>query len=131
MGEGYSTTIGLLDSSLVGDTTIASQLNFAGGYIASVNSHGAGVASLLMAPHDDRGLMGLAPMASLVAYNPFDESGTANWEDVRIGVGTLVSHGADVINMSLGVGRLGHGRWLGHRSVRPRRNVPAITTRSS
>ena len=47
--------------------------------------------------------MGIAPGASVVAYNPFDETYTAGWTDIRNGVLDLVKNGATIVNMSLGV----------------------------
>ena len=47
--------------------------------------------------------MGIAPNATVVAYNPFDSTGTANWSDITNGVQRLKAEGANVVNMSLGV----------------------------
>lgn len=102
-GGGAGTIIGLLDSSVVNDPDIANNVIYTGGYDNPLGGHGSAVASLMVAAHDGRGLMGIAPNARLAAYNPFDASGTASWEDVSAGVLALSAQGASVINMSLGM----------------------------
>jgi len=54
------------------------------------------VASLLIGPHDGQGVMGMIPDARVFAYNPFDATGTANWDDVTDGVRMLKASGASV-----------------------------------
>lgn len=68
-----------------------------------LSNHGAAVASLINAPLDGEGVMGVAPGARLVNYNPFDDSLSSNWQDIRDGVDVLVRKNARVINMSLGM----------------------------
>ena len=102
-GGGARTIIGLLDSTVVNDPDLANNIVFSGGYNNPLDGHGTAVASLMVAAHDGRGLMGIAPNATVAAYNPFDASGTASWADVAAGVVALKAKGASVINMSLGV----------------------------
>ena len=66
-------------------------------------THGAAVTSLIAAPHDGEGLMGVAPDVELNIYSPFDKSGTADWKDVSKGLGELGKRDSNIINMSLGV----------------------------
>lgn len=101
IGEGRDSVIGLLDFSVTGDGT--KNITKYDGISSFSNGHGAAVASLMIAAHDGKGVMGIAPMASVVAYNPFDETGTAGWSDIRNGVLMLAQNGASIINMSLGV----------------------------
>ncbi|UVO49494.1 S8 family serine peptidase [Sphingomonas sp. SUN019] len=101
IGEGKRSIIGLLDFTVTGDGT--KNITRYNGISNFTNGHGSAVASLMIAAHDGRGVMGIAPMASVVAYNPFDSSGTANWDDVRNGVLMLAQNNASIINMSLGV----------------------------
>lgn len=101
IGEGRRSVIGLLDFTVTGDGT--SNIVKYDGISTFANGHGSAVASLMIAAHDGKGVMGIAPMASVVAYNPFDASGTADWADVRTGVQMLAQNGASIINMSLGV----------------------------
>ena len=111
-GGGAGTIVGLLDGSVTGDADIIDNLIGSGGYANSLGGHGTGVASLIVAAHDGRGLMGIAPRASVVGYNPFDGTGTASWADVKTGILTLSRAGASVINMSLGVpGHTLHPEW--------------------
>ncbi|RKQ89500.1 S8 family peptidase [Maricaulis maris] len=75
-------------------------------------NHGNAVASLIGAPVDGAGVMGVAPHAAMHFYNPFDESHTASWADVAAGVESLAKGRTSVINMSLGVrGWTLHQNW--------------------
>jgi hypothetical protein len=102
-GNGKGTTVGLLDMTVVGDATLQKNIVKAGGVSTFTNGHGAAVASLIYGAHDGQGVMGIAPSATVVAYNPFDSTGTANWADITTGVQKLKAEGANVVNMSLGV----------------------------
>ena len=64
--------------------------------------HGEAVASLIGAPHDGENVMGVAPDARMIGFNPFDETLTAGWEDVTTGVRALVRRNADIVNLSIG-----------------------------
>ena len=111
-GGGAGTIIGLLDSTVVNDPDLANNIVYSGGYFNPLAGHGTAVASLMVAAHDGRGLMGIAPNARVAAYNPFDTTGTASWTDVTAGVVALKAQGASVINMSLGVsGSTLHKDW--------------------
>ena len=102
-GSGFDSIIGLLDATATGDPDIADNVSWSGGYSSTVNGHGVGVASLMVAAHDRQGVMGIAPHARVIAYNPFDSTGTASWTAIRSGVLSLAARNAHVINMSLGV----------------------------
>ncbi|MET0273194.1 MAG: S8 family serine peptidase, partial [Phenylobacterium sp.] len=111
-GMGQGTIIGLLDATVAGDPDILNNITSATGYTNALGGHGASVASLMVADHDGKGVMGIAPNASVVSYNPFDNSGTAGWNDVHTGIIALQGAGATVVNMSLGVnGWTLHGDW--------------------
>ncbi|MGB7405976.1 MAG: S8 family serine peptidase [Pacificimonas sp.] len=101
-GSGADSIIGFLDGSMADDPNVSMNLGYAGGYDALVDGHGGSVASLVVAKHDGRGVMGIAPNASIVAYNPFDETGTASYADVKKGIKALTRQGASVVNLSLG-----------------------------
>lgn len=95
--------IGLLDFGITDQTLLTHDVIYSGGYETDdTDAHGSAVVSLMIAPHDTWGIMGIAPNASVATYNPFDETKTAGWEDVEIGLNALVENGARVINMSLG-----------------------------
>ena len=100
---GQGTTVGLLDMTVVGDVTLQQNIVKAGGVSTFTDGHGAAVASIIYGAHDGQGVMGIAPNATVVAYNPFDSTGTANWSDITKGVQALKAEGANVVNMSLGV----------------------------
>ncbi len=109
-GSGEQTVIGLLDFTV--DRSEGTYIKSFKGVSDVNNGHGAAVASLMVAPHDGKGVMGIAPMAKVIAYNPFDATETAGWADIRDGIRDLGSHGASVINMSLGVpGWTLHPEW--------------------
>ena len=102
-GTGKGPMIGLLDQTVVGDQTLEKSIVRADGVSTFTNGHGAAVASLIVGAHDGQGVMGIAPNSTVLAYNPFDNSGTANWADITTGVQRLKAEGAGVVNMSLGV----------------------------
>ena len=102
-GSGADSIIGLLDATATGDPDIADNTVYSGGYTSLVNGHGIGVASLMVGAHDRIGVMGIAPNARVIAFNPFDSTNTASWTAIREGILTLSSRNASVINMSLGV----------------------------
>ncbi|WP_203290651.1 S8 family peptidase [Maricaulis parjimensis] len=121
VGGGDGTVVGLLDFSF--DASELLTVRTQRGDTSWMNfNHGAAVASLIAAPMDGQGVMGLAPESTLISYNPFDETLTSNWNDVREGVLALVHQNASVINMSLGVpGWTFHQDWadiLSDRSIR-------------
>lgn len=101
LGSGKDSRIGLLDFTVTGEGT--SSLVKSSGVSNVAGIHGSAVLSLMTAAHDGRGVMGIAPGASVVSFNPFDETYTAGWTDIRAGVLNLVKNGATIVNMSLGV----------------------------
>lgn len=102
-GGGTGTTIGLVDFFVANDADVKSKITYAGGYKTVDNAHGAAVVSLIVASHDGKGIMGIAPNAKVAAFNPFDETLSASWADVQTGIAAVAGKGASVINMSLGV----------------------------
>ena len=101
LGAGSGSKVGLLDFTVTGEGT--SSIVKASGVSTVSGMHGSAVLSLITAAHDGRGVMGIAPGASVVSYNPFDTTYTAGWTDIRNGVLNLVKNGATIVNMSLGV----------------------------
>lgn len=102
-GEGHDARVGLLDMAIAKSDHSVEFLQAIGGYSDMGSGHGAAVASLIAARHGDEGVMGIAPRATVFAYNPFDDSGTASVADVAIGLRALAERDVNVINMSLGV----------------------------
>ncbi|MDO6414893.1 S8 family serine peptidase [Sphingomonas sp. BIUV-7] len=103
LGSAKRATIGLLDFSITGNATLSDNVSKFGGVSTFSNGHGTAVAGLMVAPIDGTGVMGIAPNATVVAYNPFDASGTSNWDDITKGVLMLSKSGAGIVNMSLGI----------------------------
>jgi len=101
-GAGNNVVVGLLDFSFTSDEAL--NVRNAKGETGWLNfSHGAAVASLINAPLDGEGVMGMAPNATLVAYNPFDDTLSTNFDDVTTGIESLLAGNAHIINMSLGL----------------------------
>ncbi len=101
-GAGNNVIVGLLDFSFTSEEALNVR-NSKGERDYLGFAHGAAVAGLINAPLDGEGVMGLAPNATLVTYNPFDDTLSTNFHDVRDGIDALLTGGAHVINMSLGV----------------------------
>lgn len=111
-GSGFDTVIGLIDFAVTPDADLTDNVIAWDGSQDAAGGHGGAVASLMVADHDGRGVMGIAPRASVAMYNPFDEDGTANWDSVKNGIVSVVDAGASVVNMSLGVsGHTFHAGW--------------------
>lgn len=100
-GSGAGVNVGILDQS-INSLGTGQVLQFTGASSFS-DGHGDAVAGIMVGAHDGKGVMGLAPQATVFAYNPFDSTGTASWEDVTKGVRALKASGASVVNASLGV----------------------------
>jgi hypothetical protein len=102
-GGGAGVVIGMFDFTPTGaNLTNLKEWKYEG-YDNPGQGHGAAVASLLVSDYDGVGMMGLAPNAVVAGYNPFDQSGTASWDEISEGVFRLKKSGASVVNMSLGV----------------------------
>jgi hypothetical protein len=110
-GDGADTIIGIIDGSFTTDSDLSNNIVWAGGYNNPLSGHGAGVASLIAGAHDGEGVMGIAPEVHIATYNPFDFSGTTNWNQVRDGIialeyaylGNRNETGyVSIINLSLG-----------------------------
>ncbi|GGD06820.1 hypothetical protein GCM10011342_14560 [Aquisalinus flavus] len=103
LGGGADARIGLLDANVNFNDDLLDNISKSEGYKITGNFHGAAVGSLLVGAHDGKGVMGIAPDADVILYNPFDETGTSNWDDIGTGIEKLTRHKVDVINMSLGM----------------------------
>jgi hypothetical protein len=113
VGGGEGVHVGIVDFSLQDDFNLDIRGRYGYHGMAGLN-HGYAVAGLIGAPFDGRDMMGVAPGVSFSFYNPFDETMTASWRDVRRGVRRLLvgRDRADIINLSLGVsGWTFHPKW--------------------
>ncbi|HEX8301004.1 S8 family peptidase [Sphingomonas sp.] len=102
-GSGADSVIGLVDFYAANDPDVKNKLIYSGGVSTVDNGHGVAVLSLMVASHDGKGVMGIAPNAKIAAYNPFDATQTADWAAVRMGITEVTKRGAAVVNLSLGV----------------------------
>lgn len=108
-GEGV--LVGVLDFSFTSSENLNVRTAHGERDYLGIN-HGAAVAGLIGAPHDNVGVMGVAPGVTLNTYNPFDDTLSASWQDVSDGVLRLGQLQSDIINMSLGVpGWTLHQQW--------------------
>ncbi len=125
VGGGQDIVIGLLDFSF----TRSEAMNVRGSRGEQDNygtSHGAAVGSLINAPLDGTGIMGIAPNSTVSAYNPFDESLSTNFTEVRTGINRMFNDHVRVVNLSLGVpGTTFSQEWAGvfsHHDLRDHRS---------
>ncbi|MBI2520033.1 MAG: S8 family peptidase [Bdellovibrio sp.] len=66
------------------------------------NGHGTHVAGTIAALDNEIGVVGVAPQASIFAAKVLDRRGSGYNSDIAEGIRSCISHGAHVINMSLG-----------------------------
>jgi subtilisin len=66
------------------------------------NDHGTYCAGLAAAADNGRGIVGVAPEATLHAVKVLDSNGTGSYSDVAAGIRWAADEGHDVINVSLG-----------------------------
>ncbi|MEW5960747.1 MAG: S8 family peptidase [Chloroflexota bacterium] len=64
--------------------------------------HGSHVAGIIAAVHNNGGVIGVAPEASLLPVKVLDSAGSGSISDVADGIIWAADNGADVINLSLG-----------------------------
>jgi hypothetical protein len=104
-------TIGMVDFVIADGHHVPRQVTQYGSSVFS-DGHGAAVGSLIIGATDGSGVMGVMPQgsASVIVYDPYDDTGTTNWTDVGKGVATLsntIFKGKlvpmGVLNASLGV----------------------------
>lgn len=66
------------------------------------NGHGTHVAGIVAAVNNTIGVVGVAPEARLYAIKVLNASGGGSWSNVISGIDWAITHGMQVINMSLG-----------------------------
>lgn len=67
------------------------------------NGHGTHIAGTIAAYSTKKGILGVAPLASLYAVKAFDHNGTAYISDIVYGIDWCVRNRIDIINMSFGM----------------------------
>lgn len=67
------------------------------------NGHGTHIAGTLAAAGGSRGMMGVAPRATLYPVKAFDHNGSAYVSDIVLGIDWCVQNRIDIINMSFGM----------------------------
>jgi len=66
-------------------------------------NHGTHVAGIIAAPDNGYGTIGVAPEAKILAVKVLSDAGSGSFAGIIQGIVYAADHGADVINMSLGV----------------------------
>ncbi|WP_231183240.1 S8 family peptidase [Haladaptatus sp. DYF46] len=66
------------------------------------NGHGTHVAGIIGAVNDTRGVVGVAPEATLHAVKVLNGYGSGSYSDIAAGIEWAADQGCDVINLSLG-----------------------------
>ena len=112
-GSGLKTVVGILDfAPYAKSDPRLSGINWGGFDALPQFAHGTAVADLIVQAPAPGKVMGVAPGAIAIGYNPFDSSGSTDWGNVSKGIVSLAGQGASVINMSLGVpGSTFDGGW--------------------
>lgn len=112
-GSGAKTVVGILDfTPYAKSDPRLSSISWGGFDALPQFAHGTAVADLIVQAPAPGKVMGVAPGAIAIGYNPFDSSGSTDWDNVSKGIVNLAGRGASVINMSLGVpGSTFDGGW--------------------
>jgi major intracellular serine protease len=67
------------------------------------NGHGSHVCGTIAAINNNRGIVGVAPQAKIIAIKALGRNGTGSGSSVAKGIKYAVDNGADIITMSLGM----------------------------
>lgn len=109
VGQGAGITIAVVDSGVDLDhVDLRDRLVQGKDYVDGDDTpqdrdgHGSHVAGLAAASENGRGVLGVAPRASIMPIRVLDEEGRGSGRDVIEGVKWAVDNGADVVNLSLG-----------------------------
>ena len=100
-GQGEGVIVAILDSGIQAhpqfDEVYIVPIDLAGGGAGYGAAHGTSVASIIT------GSDGIAPAVELFVVRVLDDEGLGNSYDAALGIVQAVDHGAQIINMSLGV----------------------------
>jgi subtilisin family serine protease len=100
-GQGEGVIVAILDSGIQAhpqfDEVYIVPIDLAGGGVERSAAHGTSVASIIT------GSEGIAPAVELFVVRVLDDEGLGNSYDAAQGIVQAVDHGAQIINMSLGV----------------------------
>lgn len=140
--RGAGVRVAVLDSGIAcqhpdiaGNLLTADSASFVAGQgyclgFANLFSHGSHVAGTIASPDNGIGTIGVAPEAKLIAVKVLSETtGSGGWGGIIQGIVHAADHGADVINMSLGVRNGLQVNGPGANDVRALMNATARATR--
>ncbi len=107
--QGQAVTIAVVDTGIDLDhsdlqANLASGKSFVDG-VSSANDdygHGTHVAGIVAAVANNGGVVGVAPLATLMPVKVLDNQGSGSLYAVAQGIEWATDHGADIINLSLG-----------------------------
>ncbi len=107
---GVGARVAIIDTGIDTDhPDLAANIDFAasasmvaGETIEDYDGHGSNVAGIVAAADNGRGVIGVAPGATIIAIKVFDAAGNGYFSWVLEGIVHAVSVDADIINMSLG-----------------------------
>lgn len=66
------------------------------------NGHGSHVCGTIAGIDNNRGIVGVAPQAKIIALKALDKNGTGSMKNIANAITYAADHGADIITMSLG-----------------------------
>jgi len=72
------------------------------------NGHGTHVAGTIAASDNNKGIVGIAPMAKIMPIKCLDDNGSGRGLWISKAIRYAADNGADIISMSLGMGRTSH-----------------------
>jgi hypothetical protein len=102
---GSLATIGIVDDAVDHSVAELQSADVVNG-VGAVEPHGTMVASTAAAPYDGKGVVGVAPGASVLSWGT-----TLSCPDVSNGIVTLVKRGAKIVNLSLGFSQDCYALW--------------------
>ncbi|MCR8642568.1 S8 family peptidase [Paenibacillus sp. N1-5-1-14] len=108
--RGHEIKIGIIDTGVDAThpdlkTSISRGVNllFPGMLPNDDNGHGTHIAGIIAGASTRKGILGVAPQASIHAVKAFDRLGSAYVSDIIAGINWCVENNMDIINMSFGM----------------------------